>query len=356
MGAAYTAGFDGSTFQTQQLLDHANEETAYGKTFCHERVRMNTLYRTAKKCVMKGVELSFDPFWNRVDPPVSTPYWTNTMGMFSIPWITTEANIVFWDRAQAVYSDDAVIRKHLSKKLIFLDAEAAKILCERGYGEYLGVSVGEPVNSLPENAKLMWDLGAREVIREPYIQGDTGRNMPSAHMFAPSNGKMLMMQITSPDCEVISDMYTYDKRYITPAMTCYQNQLGGTVVVMGITIGGNHSQALYNYRRQRLIHGLIRKYCDEIVFLPETPRVFVLMNDTSEESCDFRHLLTLINLSSDTLEQFPVHLPPFWRDTEEIYKLDADGEWKPAAHSATEDGIVLKEPLTYLEPMYLLFR
>ncbi len=356
MGAAYSAGFDGSTFQTQQLLDNANEETAYGKMFCRERARMNALHKAAKQCRMQGAELCYDPFWNHVGRSVGVPYWTNTLSMFSIPWITTESNLVFWDRAQAEHCEDAVIRKYLSKKLLFLDAAAAKILCSRGYGAYLGVSVGEPVNSTAGNEMLQWDLGAREVIRDEFVKENHGRNMPSAHMFTASNGIMMQMEITDPACRVITDLYGYDRRYITPSMTCFRNSLGGTVVVMGITLENNISQSLYNYRRQRLIHGLIREYCDEIVFLPEAPRVFTLMNDAVDETaCGFRHLLTLINLSPDTLEQTDIHLPPAWKDMKTMQMLDRSGEWKPIAFSVTEDGITITEPLSYLDPVYLLF-
>ena len=305
---------------------------------------------------MRGVELCYDPFWNRAGHAVEVPYWTNTLSMFSIPWVTTESNIVFWDRAQAEHCEDVVVRKYLAKKLLFLDAAAAKILCGRGYGEYLGVSIGEPVNSIAGNEMLQWDLGAREVIREESIQGKNGRNMPSAHMFTASNGIMMQMEITDPACQILTDMYGYDRRYITPSMTCFRNSLGGTVVVMGITLENNYSQSLYNYRRQRLIHGLIRKYCDEIVFVPEAPRVFTLMNDAVDPSVSgFRHLLTLINLSPDSLEQTDIHLPPTWRDTQTIQMLDRTGVWNPIACSFTEDGVTLTEPLAYLEPMYLRF-
>ncbi len=356
MGAVYSAGFDGSTFQTQQLLDHANEENAYGQMFCRERARMNALHKAAKQCQLKGAELCFDPFWNRAGDFAGLPQWTNPLSMFSIPWTTTESNVVFWDKTQAAYSDDRVVRKYLAEKLLFLDGAAAKILCERGYGAYLGVSIGDPVNGTVGNENLQWDLGAREIIREEFLEGDTGRNMPSAHMFAASNGIMMQMQVTDPACQIITDMYGYDRRYITPAMTCFQNSLGGTVVVMSITLENNYSQSLYNYRRQRLIHALIRRYCDEIVYVPETPRVFTLMNDVVDpKAAGFKHLLTLINLSPDTLEKVEIHLPSAWQDTQSIQILRVTGEWESIDYSITDHGIAISEPLSYLEPMYLKF-
>ena len=356
MAAAYSVGFDGSTFQTQQLLDHPNEENTYGQMFHRERARMNALHKAAKQCELKGAEICFDPFWNQAGYSVGVPQWTVPLSMFSIPWTTTESNVVFWDKTQAAYSDDEVVQTYLAKKLLFLDADAAKILTKRGYGAYLGVSIGEPVNGLKGNENLQWDLGAREIIREEFLEGDTGRHMPSAHMYAASNGIMMQMQVTDPACQIITDMYSYDKRYITPAMTCFQNSLGGTVVVMGITMQNNYSQSLYNYRRQRLIHSLIRRYCDEIVYIPETARVFTLMNDVVDpKSASFKHLLTLTNLSPDTLETVDIHLPPSWQDMQGLQILRVTGEWETIDYSLADHGITISEPLSYLEPMYLKF-
>ncbi|MBO5218429.1 MAG: hypothetical protein J6C52_03295 [Clostridia bacterium] len=354
MGAAYSMGFDGSTFQTQQLLDHAGEETAYGKMFAKERARLNALSHAAKKCTPKGIELLYDPFWSTVNWCSGKP-WAKALSMHSVPWITTDSDVVCLDAGSASVLPDEEIRRYLAKPLVFLDANAAKALCNRGYSQYIGVSLGEPINELPENARLRFDLGAREVIREKFIDGDTGRNMPSAHMLASGNGKMLKTEIIDPACEIITDMYTYDKRYVTPSMTRYHNSLGGTVVVMSITLDGNYSQSLYNYRRQRLIHRLIAEHCDTLVFVREAPRVFTIMNDANS-SADFAHLLTLINLSSDELCDAAIHLPPAWKNFREVLTLNREGQWIPADFTVTDDGITLGNEIDYLKPTYLMFK
>ena len=356
MGAAYSMGFDGSTFQTQQLLDHANEETAYGNIFRAERKRMNAIHKAAKQCQPCGAQICYDPFWNSLDPSGSRPLWTKAVSMFGIPWITTESNVVFWDSHQAKHCDEQTIMHYLAKPLLFLDGEAASVLCDRGFGEYLGVSLGRPINNLPENNMLQWDLGAREVIRESFITENTGRHMPSAHMLAPGNGKMLQMEITDPACEILTDMYTYDKRYITPSMTCYKNSLGGTVIVMSITLRGNQSQSLLNYRRQRLIQSLIAAHCDEFVHAQESPCVFTIMNEAvNAESAGFSYMLTLINLSNDPLSSVHLHIPPAWREADDIQILRENGEWETCTYISDEDGIKLHEVIESFVPTCLLF-
>lgn len=355
MGASYSMGFDGSTFQTQQQLDCAGEENAYAKAFARERVRFNALNKAVKRCKPIGAQLCFDSFWNMTKQRIEPPYWTKTLGMFGIPWQTADSDIIFLDKVQAQFDDDCKIRKYLSKPLVFVDGTAAKILNERGYGEYLGVKLGEAITSKEENQTLSWDLGAREVIREEFVKDGNGKNMPSAHMYARSNGRMLEMEVTNPSCEIIADAYSYDQRYLTPSITRFKNSLGGTVIVMGITLESNISQSLFNYRRQRLIHSLIVGHCDVLAFVKEEPRIFTLMNDADTDA-DFKHLLTLLNLSSDDVENAAIHLPPEWRKAKEILILDRNGEWKNADFSVTDDGIVLNEALRYLENVFIMFK
>jgi len=351
MAVAYSAGFDGSTFQTQQLLDYGNEETAYGKMFATERKRFDKIYQVVNQCCLEGVELCYDPFWNTVDKTCLCPEWTQAISLFGIPYTTKEADVAFWDKYQAMYCDDKQIKKYLSK-MLFLDGEAASVLCERGYGEYLGIHVGEDIAT----GMLGYDLGAREVLCEQYRVEGTGKHMPIAHMFANGkNGKLLKLEVIDSSCEIISEAYTFQKKYIAPAMTKFTNKLGGRVIVMGMTLNGNYSQSLLNYRRQRLIQQLVSEYCDNFVYVKEVPRVYTIMNTSKKEAASgFKGMITLINLSSDHAENCKIHLPLKWRDIHQIQQLDLKGDWIDIGWHRTEDGIELECTLEYLMPMYLL--
>ena len=353
MSAMYSFGYDGSIFQTQQLLDCPNEDGAYGEAFKRERRRLNALYPLVKNCTQIGAEVSYHPFWNTIYQRDGAPFWTKVLGMFSIPWGTVTSDVVFLDKRNAEFYDDAVIMDYLSRPLLFLDSDAADILCKRGYGRYIGVSISDPINSLPENSMLTWDLGSREIITDGFAEEHKGRHMTSAHMLARTNGVMRKMIIEDVDCDVITEMYTYDKRLVGPSMTRFKNSLGGVVVVMGITLDKNHSQSLYNYRRQRLIHSLITEHSDTLAFVREAPRVYVIMNE-AKTPCDFKHILTLINLSSDALYNAQIHLPEKCKNFANAYTLGLDGEWLPLGYTRTDDGITLDDPLQYLEPMFIM--
>ena len=67
-------------------------------------------------------------------------------------------------------------------------------------------------------------------------------------------------------------------------------------------------------------------------------------------------VLTLTNLSCDTLDEISLHLPPKFVACQEILELDASGNWVPVEFERTEDGVIVNTPARYLDPVYLMFR
>ncbi len=354
MGAVYSFGFDGSIFHSLGLLDNPDEETAYAKMFSKERVRFNTINTLAKKCDLVGVNIDYDPFWNTVDATISPsiPLWANIIGRFAIPYTTLSSRVSFWDERQAKYCDDETIMEALSNGL-FLDADAAKALCKRGFGKYLGVDIGDDI-LLGNN--IIYDLGAREVICEKFVHENSGRCMHSAHMLAAGgNGKLLKMSVTDDNCEVISEFYTYDKKTVLPAMTRFENSLGGKIVVMGITLHHNNSQSLINYRRQRLIQDLLVWCSDDFAFVKDAPDVYTIMNEAKDKDTDgFSGMLTVINLCEDDLEEVKIHLPKKWQMMSSLKTVNENGELVKCRYTREFDDIILKHNLNYLSPLYLI--
>lgn len=356
MAAVYSHGFDGSTFQTQQLLDDGNEEKTYGGTFAIERKRFNTLHRLATQCRPAGVEIDYDPFWNTYDKTQSTsdPLWVKCVSHFGIPYTTLDAPIAFWDERQAAHSSDEEIRKRLSRGL-FLDGDAARALCARGYGKYIGVDVTDEDVSDAFNGMERWDLGAREVIREGF--GGKGRNMPSAHMFSPpGNGWLRKLIVTDERTEILSDACSFQKKYICPAMTRFENELGGKVVVMGLTLDHNNSQALFNYRRQKLFHDLLKWMGREPAFVEDAAMMYVIENIArNPKESGFKGMVTLLNLCADTRDQLKLHLPDELQG-ESYHYIDANGELQPLTVQKVDDGIQIKRGVAYLEPLFIVIK
>ncbi len=349
MGIVYSFGYEGSVFHVQQYLDDPNEETAYGRMYADERTRLTEAARVASHCSVKGVELPYDPFWNTQDDR-RNPAWVRCIGCFGIPYTSLPSEVAFWDDVKALHADHETVMRQLSKGL-FLDGEAARILCGRGYGAYLGVEIGENV----AHGCQRYDLGEREVIREEFLPEGAGRNMPSAHMYAEANGTLLEVRPVDPACQVISEAYSFQKKLLGAAMTRFENALGGRVVVMGLTVRNNPSHALFNYRRQRLIQELVTWCADRYAYVREAPNVILVMNEAAEpQKSGFLGMLTLVNMCPDALDEVNLHIPPHWQAVKDYRMLDQKGEWKPLPCEALGGNLRLTMKLEYLTPLYIL--
>lgn len=351
-GIVFSHNFDGSIFYNCQILDDLTEEKAYAKMFLKERKRFDAVHNISKQCLRHGVEIAYDPFSNTSEDLPDTPYWTESVSLFGIPFVTTEADVAFWDARQARYSDHDTIIRHLSKGL-FLDAEAAKILNERGYGKYIGVEIGENI----AKGTFAYDLAAREIIKAPFDTINKGKTMPIAHFYSPrGTGEALEMKITYPKAEVITENFNGKMQYICPAMVRFKNELGGRIVVLGMTMERNSSHSLLNYRRQRLFHALLKWCTPNLLFAENQPNIFTVVNKAENpKESGFYGMITLVNLGDDPVEQLSIHLPPEWRN-KSFSILNREAEWVDANVEQAGEHLILKNDLYHCDPCYILVK
>ena len=349
MSAVYSYGYDGSVFQTQQILDDPNEEKAYGRMFAAERKRFNSLRKKVSGCKVCGIQLHHDPF-EEVNFPKHGADWLAPLTAMGIPHTTEDAEIACISGNQLLFADDRTILKYLSKKGLFLDGLAAEELCERGYGEYLGVEVK---SLLIENYEK-YDLEAREIIDPAFIPECRGRHMHRGDVFSPGgNGEVYKLEVTDPACRRITEIVTFRKEPMAPGMTLFRNRLGGEIIVYAAEVNGNASSSLFNYRRQKLFQELICRCSDFLPFVKNEPRVCLIVNEAPDDR-DYYGVLTCINLCPDPLEKLELHLPAVWQNNIAFKMMDRDGLWQDAPSEMTADGIILNRPLNCTEPVYLL--
>ncbi|MBQ6980131.1 MAG: hypothetical protein IJQ07_05745 [Clostridia bacterium] len=350
LGVGISWGCAGAVYSSHGFLDDYKEETVYGEMFHKESIRWNIIADLVKKCDIQGVQIGFNPLLNAVVSE-QNPQWTSCIGRFGIPFTTKKSTVQCWDITQAKYANDKEVIDALSQGLL-LDGDAAKALCERGYGKYLGVSVGDDIT---KGSKLAYDLLAREIICDKFALPNKGKRMHSAFMYSPvGNGKMLKLTLTDKKCEVVSENYSGFGEYISPAMTRFQNNLGGRVVVMGLTLEGNKSPALFNYGRQGLLHSLIRWCGGDYVFSENNPDVFTIVNvPKDKKNADFKALITLTLLDEDSLKNICLHLPAEMRSYC-IRTLTENGTWKTCKQSCTGEGVLIEERLDYLKTTFLM--
>ena len=351
MGSAYSMGFVGSTFQTQQLLDDPDEEPVYGRMFAKERNRFLAIRNAARQCELKGAGILFDPFWASAEPE-SVPFWTRCVSHFGIPYVTCPAEVSFLSGRQPVFLDDSQLTELLGRGLV-LDADAAAMLCERGFGDLIGVTVGGPAITGADG----YDLAGREIICTGFAVESPGRHMHRADFFAPRGNGTARLLEPQKGCEVVTELVSYRRRVITPGMTRFVNRLGGRVVVLGQSVKDNCSSSLCNFRRQKLLQELLVWCGAELVMVKNAARVFAIQNEAADPAAaGFFGMLTLTNLNADPAEQVELHLPEQWRKCGTFEVLDGDGGRRPLRYAATPDGIRLADPLEFTRSTVLFAR
>ena len=355
LGTSLASGFVGSLYHVAQIatpLASTVEEPVYSIMLSEERERFTAVSLAARLSERVGVEIPYDPFYNLLTEDGGIPRWLRAVSLFGIPYTTKKSSIAFIDERQTAYFPEEELLRYLSGTL-FLDTEGARALIERGLGRYIGVEIGEAV----AEGDLLFDLGARDTIQPPYDAYSETANMPTAHAYALNrNGKQYALLPSAHGVKSVVKTYTFEGKFVTDAMTCYENELGGRVFVMGTTLAGNRSQALLNYRRRALIEGIIEESGADFPMVLREPDIYtVFLRAKCPKKAGFSSLLTMANLGGDPVPSLPLYLPEDMRALTPYY-CNKEGEWVEASYERSEKGIVLLHALGYCELVYLMFK
>ena len=126
----------------------------------------------------------------------------SNVSQFGISYNTKKSPVAFVDDRFLRCADEKSILEYLSKGL-FLDGDGAKVLCDRGFGKYIGVEVGEDVFS---TGKRMYDLGSQEFVCEPFGFG----TMPAANGWCPAGqGILRHLTITDENCKTVTELKNF---------------------------------------------------------------------------------------------------------------------------------------------------
>ena len=350
-GMVFSWGFDGSIFHCTATAEKSFDLSApYAEVFRRERKRLTEIAHLTRECEVSGVEVLYDPFCNTVlsDEEAYFSRWIKSVSQFGISYNTKKSPVAFVDDRFLRCADEKSILEYLSKGL-FLDGDGAKALCDRGFGKYIGVEVGEDVFS---TGKRMYDLGSQEFVCEPFGFG----TMPAANGWCPAGqGILRELTVTDENCKIITQLKNFAGEVIAPAMTWFENSLGGKIVVMGMTLRGNNSFSLFHGARQNLIQNLISKISDDVAYVKNEAKVMLIANKPREKA-EFSAILTLINMGADTVSGARVYIPSDFAKVESLFYLDIDGEWKKADYEKMRDDIIVKMPLEFQEPVYIMIK
>ena len=231
--------------------------------------------------------------------------------------LTYDASSVTFLAGDSVYcfSDDE-LKKYLRGNLI-LDAVAAQAFADRGFLDCIGAAT--------EEIKRPYSA---EHLDDPEFCGKyTGRYIYLKNAPTKDVRKLVKLQ---PGVRILTTITDHDRKTVGPAMTIFENALGGKVAVSSIRIGAAVGDAhfLVNYHRQELMRNVIR-WMDPMA-LPvsvEDPAWFAVQYFDDGKNV----LVGLTNTSYDVARELTVFFADPCLDTANGKYLREDGVLRPLA-------------------------
>ena len=207
-----------------------------------------------------------------------------------------------------------------------VDAPAADLLAQRGFGRDLGVDVKIAEGRLPV---------VREEIMSAAALARRGRDVNAFYIFsAGTEGTVRTFATLAPHdgTEVWSRFSGVGGEEVTPSLTFAKNARGGRVAVMATSLVGNRSSGLLNLRKQEMWQNLFRRLAPNAVpvMALDAPGIWTL----ASVSEDGREMMVMVNnLSGDVRENLSFALADDWVGAT-VSRLGADGR-KEAAEAVS---------------------
>lgn len=149
------------------------------------------------------------------------------------------------------FSDEELLA--LLRQGLFLDASAAGVLVERGFGRYIGVREFEPPRSRPE---LDVVLSAEEFHHRDF-GGAPGQYLTATLPWLNTEAKFSRI-VPAPGAEVISTFVGPDTEPVMTGMFAYGNELGGRVIVHALEYETAVGVSFFHPFRRRQLHQAMR--------------------------------------------------------------------------------------------------
>ena len=235
---------------------------------------------------------------------VAPRMWDETLVKLGLPcrYVTPksldDAECVVLDAFSVKQLTDAEIHKCLSKSVL-ADAGAANELQKRGFGKYLGISVGE---------KIMC-VASSELIH-------TKKRTDGSDIIIPSRidgGKWRGLK--ADGAEILSSLITPDgKRH--PGFTMFENSLGGKFCAYASD--GSFGDGFCSTFRVELLREIAKKLQPNAVTVH-----FQSYGLASVKKCGNKILIFIANLSADKISELKITVPDCVKSAEIIYGADS---------------------------------
>ena len=250
--------------------------------------------------------------------PLDVSAWHRSLNRLGIPVTTAEAPVRLFAGHHAFRTLDGAAVTNLLSGGAFLDGAAAEALTERGFASLIGVK------ATPRD-KIDF-TGERQAER-------TGAGVSFRCSFHQNYGLdgCAVSRLELAGAENVTEFFSAVKRQ--PAITYFENAVGGKVAVMAVNLADCKSPNFFSYAKRELLVKMFRRLGGAAavpVYNTDRANVMVVANDDGA-----RLFMEAVNLSCDPVESFEFEVtPPYVGGKVEILDVaswrDAGARWDGA--------------------------
>ncbi|MFC5404514.1 hypothetical protein [Cohnella soli] len=329
MSLALFYGFDGSLSYVTQYTDGPLEDEGYFRMIGRNRAFFNELMRVVQGFRIVGPQVLYRPHAQAHRPVVGnhppvivTSAWAAVLGKMGIPYTARSGQgpVMICGEDILDLSDEEL--RELLGSGVFLDGLAAMYACRRGYGDMLGVDVTELEVALCDTL-----VSERLTKLDEWTPSEAGERMYFVNlaMAVQQYASVFHIKPKYQEVRVMSELWNDCDEAVVPAVTLYENSLGGRVAVMAYDLRQNASASIYNHKRKEQIRGITEWLgrSNLPVYAVKDPNVFVSAQENPKTG---DKLIAVYNLSLDPLEQVTLAIDAGWSRSY-AYRLQDDGVW-----------------------------
>ncbi|MCC6423626.1 MAG: hypothetical protein IT447_09135 [Phycisphaerales bacterium] len=272
--------------------------------------------------------------------------WTGVIcGRFGIPFTVNnpQSRAVMINGIAADALSTQEMRHYLSGGVL-LDGPSALAFARRGLDKYMGVDVEALKESLEITEEITTD--------DPVNESSTGKHL-LVLLKDPSDGVRLSIR---PNGARVASWFTRNRWFmdpqvhrVQPAVTIYENELGGRVAIYAHSVSSTASISFLNSIRKQQLIGVLN-------WLHPLPAVAMTSGDAymlfGHNDTDHENVAALFNLNPDDVEQNDgVTLRLNAPTSGPLLRLDDDGQWRNLSFDVMPGGIRLHAALRTMWPL-----
>lgn len=315
---ALSYGLEDLLLYAAQYNETPLEERGYFEMYRKEHKRLSALKEAVRDCEVAGCEIVHNPFSHIACPyprhGVRTNDWIHVLGRMGISYTTKGGKV----KMLSDYISDSLSEEEIKEMLsggVVLDGQGAYTLFKSGWGGWIGLKDIKPFDASAE------------------VGYGTERT--------------LKYTLT------VLDEATVIEKSSVPEIIHFKNNQGGRIAIFALSMSGNTSSQVFNYKMKEKIRRAIEWAGGESLplFVKNKPNSLCIFN---RERTGKYGIATIISICSDVFDSIELDLAEEWKNTT-VEQLNQNGQWLTVQSIKNKTGITVQTELSYLSPVILRF-